>query len=179
MPDMEAFLKYMKNIKAIFAGLALVVAFSFAARAQDITFTSLDGAKVNLAADKGKVVVLAIGASWLPLSKNQAVAINKLAKKYGGKDVAFYFIATDSTNAKSKNYASDDVIRKFSQTNKLTVSVLRDSDGVTSIKQYKIDQMPAFVILDKEGKIVGTPFGGIDPDTDISAILSPKIDAIL
>ena len=169
----------MKNIKAIFAGLALVIAFSFAAKAQDITFTSLDGAKINLASDKGKVVVLAIGASWLPLSKNQAVAINKLAKNYAGKDVAFYFIATDSTNAKSKNYASDDVIRKFSQTNKLTVSVLRDSDGVTSIKQYKIDQMPSFVILDKEGKISGTPFGGIDPDTDISALLIPKIDAIL
>lgn len=169
----------MKNIKAIFAIFGLLVAFSFAARAQDITFTSLDGAKINLASEKGKVVVLAIGASWLPLSKNQAVAINKLAKKYSGKDVAFYFIATDSTSAKSKNYASDDVIRKFTQSNKLTVSVLRDSDGTTSIKQYKIDQMPAFVILDKEGKIVGTPFGGIDPDTDISAILSPKIDAIL
>lgn len=179
MPEVEAFLKYMKNIKAIFAVFGLLAAFSFVARAQDITFTSLDGAKVNLASDKGKIVVLAIGASWLPLSKSQAVAINKLAKKYSGKDVAFYFIATDSTSQKSKNYASDDVIRKFSQTNKLTVSVLRDSDGVTSIKQYKIDQMPAFVILDKEGKIVGAPFGGIDPDTDISVILSPKIDAIL
>jgi len=50
---------------------------------------------------------------------------------------------------------------------------------VTSIKQYKIDQMPAFVILDKEGKLAGTPFGGIDPKTDISGILSKRIDAIL
>ena len=169
----------MKHIKSIFAGLALVFAFSFAVSAQQITFTSLDGAKVDLASQKGKVVVLAIGASWLPLSKDQAVAINKLAKNYAGKDVAFYFIATDSTSAKSKNYASDDEIRKFSQTNKLTISILRDSDGVTSIKQYKIDQMPAFVILDKEGKLVGTPFGGIDPKTDISGILSKRIDAIL
>jgi thiol-disulfide isomerase/thioredoxin len=169
----------MKHIKSIFAGLALVFAFSFAVSAQQITFTSLDGAKVDLASQKGKVVVLAIGASWLPLSKDQAVAINKLAKNYAGKDVAFYFIATDSTSAKSKNYASDDEIRKFSQTNKLTISILRDSDGVTSIKQYKIDQMPAFVILDKEGKLAGTPFGGIDPKTDISGILSKRIDAIL
>src|SRR5215203_1381476 len=169
----------MKNIKAIFAVFGLLIAFSFAASAQNITFTSLDGAKVDVSSQKGKVVVLGIGASWLPLSKDQALAINKLSKKYAGKDVAFYFIATDSTSAKTKNYASDDAIRKFSQTNKLTISILRDSDGVTSIKQYKIDQMPAFVILDKEGKLAGAPFGGIDPETDISAILSKKIDAIL
>jgi thiol-disulfide isomerase/thioredoxin len=169
----------MKNIKSIFAVFGLLIAFSFAAAAQTITFTSLDGAKVDLASDKGKVVVLAIGASWLPLSKDQAVAINKLSKKYAGKDIAFYFITTDSTAAKSKNYASDDDIRKFGQANKLTISILRDSDGVLSKKQYKIDQMPAFIILDKEGKLAGTPFGGIDPDTDISVLLSKKIDAIL
>lgn len=169
----------MKHIKSILAVFGLLIAFSFAAAAQDITFTSLDGAKIDLASDKGKVVVLGIGASWLPLSKDQAVAINKLSKKYAGKDVAFYFISTDSTNPKSKNYASDDAIRKFGQTNKLTISILRDADGATSIKQYKIDQMPAFVILDKEGKLAGAPFGGIDPDTDISALLSKKIDAIL
>ena len=169
----------MKHIKSIFAVFGLLVAFSFAASAQNVTFTSLDGAKIDLSSEKGKVVVLGIGASWLPLSKDQATAINKLAKKYAGRDVAFYFIATDSTSAKSKNYASNEDIRKFSQTNKLTISILRDSDGVTSIKQYKLDQMPAFVILDKEGKLSGTPFGGIDPDTDISAILSKKIDGIL
>lgn len=169
----------MKNIKSILAVFGLLIAFSFAAHAQNVTFTSLDGAKVDLASEKGKVVVLAIGASWLPLSKNQAVAINKLSKKYAGKDVAFYFIATDSTAAKSKNYASDDSIRKFGQTNKLTITILRDSDGVLSKKQYKIDQMPAFIILDKEGKLSGTPFGGIDPDTDISGAISQKIDGIL
>jgi len=169
----------MKHIKSILAIFGLLVAFTFAANAQSITFTSLEGAKVDFSQDKGKVVVLAIGASWLPLSKDQAVAINKLSKKYAGKDVAFYFIATDSSAAKSKNYASDDVIRKFGQTNKLSITILRDSDGALSIKQYKIDQMPAFVILDKEGKISGAPFGGIDPDTDISALLSKRIDAIL
>jgi thiol-disulfide isomerase/thioredoxin len=169
----------MKHIKSILAVFGLLIAFSFAAQAQNITFTSLDGAKVDLSSQKGKIVVLGIGASWLPLSKDQAVAINKLAKKYAGRDVAFYFIATDSTSAKSKNYASDDAIRKFGQTNKLTITILRDSDGVTSIKQYKVDQMPAFVILDKDGKLAGAPFGGIDPETDIAATLSKKIDAIL
>ena len=169
----------MKNIKLLFLALSLVFAFVFSTSAQNITFTSLDGEKIDLASDKGKVVILAIGASWLPLSTNQAAAINKLARKYNGRDVAFYFIATDSSVVKSKNYASDDAIRKFAESNKLTISVLRDSDGGTTIKQYKVDQLPAFIILDKQGKLADGPFTGLDPKSDISIPLSEKIDKLL
>lgn len=169
----------MKNIKIIFAALSLVVAAVFTVSAQSVTFTSLGGEKIDLASQKGKVVVLAIGASWLPLSKDQATAINKLQRKYNGKDVAIYFIATDSASTKSKNYASDEEIQKFADTNKLTISILRDSDGTQSIKKYKIDQLPAFIILDKEGALADGPFTGIDPKTDISVLLSQKIDKLL
>lgn len=169
----------MKHIKSIFAVFGLLAALSLSAAAQDITFTSLDGAKIDLASDRGKVVVLAVGASWLPLSREQASAINKLAKKYAGRDVAFYFIATDSTAPKSKNFASDEDIRLFGQTNKLSVTILRDSEGALSVKQYKIDQMPAFIILDKEGRLAEPPFGGLNPKNDISLMISQKIDRIL
>lgn len=169
----------MKNIKIIFAALSLVIAAALGVSAQSVTFTSLGGEKIDLASQKGKVVVLAIGASWLPLSKDQATAINKLSRKYNGKEVAIYFIATDSASAKSKNYASDAEIKKFADANKLTISILRDSDGLQSVKKYKIDQLPAFIILDKEGVLADGPFTGIDPKTDISVLLSQKIDKIL
>ncbi|HEY0429138.1 MAG TPA: TlpA disulfide reductase family protein [Pyrinomonadaceae bacterium] len=169
----------MKNIKLLFLSLSLVFAFVFSASAQDVTFTSLGGEKIDLASEKGKVVVLAIGASWLPLSKNQATAINKLTRKYNGRDVAFYFIATDSTAQKSKNYASNEQIQKFAESNKLTISILRDSEGALSIKQYKVDQLPAFIILDKEGRLADGPFTGLDPNSDISIPLSAKIDKLL
>ena len=169
----------MKNIKLFLFSLLLAAAFAVGASAQSMTFTSIDGEKIDLASQKGKVVVLAIGASWLPLSKNQSAAINKLARKYNGRDVSFYFIATDSTSAKSKNYASNDDIKKFADTNKLTISILRDSDGVSTIKQYKVDQLPAFIVLDKSGNASGEPFTGIDPNSDISVPLSAKIDKLL
>lgn len=169
----------MKNIKSFLAILSFVFVFSLAALAQEITFTSVDGQKINVEAQKGKVVVLAIGAQWLPLSAQQAVYINKLAKKYNGRDVVFYFVSTDSTSAKSKNYASDDDIRKFATTNKLTVTILRDSEGAAILKRYKVDQVPSFVVLDKEGKAVGTPFSGLDPKSDISIPISQAIDKVL
>ncbi len=169
----------MKNIKLLLAIFGLIFAFTFSASAQSIIFTSIEGERIDLEAQKGKVVVLAIGAQWLPLSNQQAIYINKLAKKYAGSEVVFYFISADSTSPKSKNYASDEDLRKFAVTNKLTVSILRDSEGSTTLKRFKIDQLPSFVILDKTGKLATTPFSGIDPKGDISVKISQEIDKVL
>ena len=171
----------MKNIKSILTILGFVFVFSLAISAQAVTLTSLDGETVNVQGQKGKVVVLAIGASWLPLSNQQAVFINKLSKKYAGRDVVFYFITTDSTSVKSKNYADDATIRKFVSSNKLSVPVLRDSDGAITLKKFGIDQLPSFVILGKDGKPATESFVGIDvdPKTDIISAISREIDEIL
>ncbi len=92
----------------------------------------------------------------------------------------FYFISADSSSPKSKNYASDEDLRKFADTNKLTVSILRDSDGAVSLKKFNIDQLPSFVVLDKTGKVAST-FSGSDgdPKSDISVKISQEVDKIL
>jgi peroxiredoxin len=172
-------LKIMKNIKATLAMVSLLLAVAVSISAQNITFTSIEGEKIDLAAQKGNVVVLAIGANWLPLSTQQAESINKLAEKYAGKDVVFYFISTDSTNTKSKNFATNEEIRAFAKKNNLTVTVLRDSDGETSLKKFKIDQLPSFVILDQDGKLATEPFSGLDPEEDISKPISKEVDVLL
>jgi len=169
----------MKNIKSLLLIFSFIFALSLAALAQ--TLTALDGARVDVENHKDKVVVLAIGASWLPLSTQQAAITNKLAKKYAGRDVVVYFVATDSTAAKSKNYASDDELSSFVTRNKLTVPVLRDSDGAQTLKKYGVDQLPSFVILGKDGKPATEAFGGIgtDPKNDVSIPISQAIDRIL
>ncbi len=152
--------------------------FSAAAAAQTVLST-LDGGRVDLDNQRGKVVVLAVGAAWLPLSAKQADYTNALIKKYAGKDVVFYFVATDSTNAKSRNFKDTEDIRKFAALNKLGIPVLRDSDGAVTLRKYSIDQVPSFVILDRTGKQVGEPFGGIDPKFDVTIPISKAIDRIL
>src|SRR5436190_16911166 len=112
----------MKTLKRIISFFSLVIFFAAAGHAQT-TLTALDSSRVNVEAQKGKVVVLAIGASWLPLSGKQADYVNAVAKKYQGRDVVVYFVATDSTNSRSKNFASDDAIKSFVNTNKLGVTV--------------------------------------------------------
>ena len=167
----------MKNIKLLFAVLALVFTVSLNSSAQ--TLTSLDGEKINISNQTGKIVVLAIGASWLPLSKDQAGFTNKLAKKFAGRDVVIYFVATDSTSEKSKNFASNDELSAFVTRTKLTVPVLRDSEGAATLKKYGVDQIPSFVILGKDGKPVTEAFGGLDPKSDISIPISQAIEKIL
>lgn len=140
---------------------------------------SLNGGSVDVQAQKGKVVILAVGASWLPLSGKQADFTTALAKKYAGKNVAIYFVATDSTNPKSKNYASDDQIRQWASTNRLTVQILRDSDGTNVMRKFAVDQLPAFIVLEKNGSQSGAAFGGIDPNYDITVDISRKVDSLL
>ena len=173
----------MKNIKILFVILSLTLIFSTVSFGQDVTFSGLGGESVSLQSQKGKIVVLAVGATWLPLSKNQVAITNKLSKKYAGRDVIIYFVATDSTTAKSKNFASNDDVQAFATRNKLTASILRDSDGAATLKRFKIDQLPAFVIFDKEGKMVTEPFGGLTPtaeaENDLVLQISRRIDLLL
>lgn len=152
-----------------------------AAAFSQTVLTSLDGNRIDVQNQDGKVVVLAIGAAWLPLSGKQAEYTNALAKKYAGKNVAIYFVATDSTNAKSKNFADNATLRNFATTSKLNVPLLRDSDGVATLKKFKIDQVPTFIILDKNGNVAGEQFGGITTDAkyDVTAPIAKVIDRLL
>ncbi len=174
----SAFRKCMKTFRVISAILVTVLGAALAASAQT-NLTTLDGANVNVQGQSGKVVVLAIGASWLPLSEKQAEFTNLLAKKFAGRNVVVYFVVTDSTNPRSKNYAAGDHIRKFAANNKLNVAVLRDSDGAATLKKFKVEQVPSFVILDKSGKLAGEPFGGIDPKFDVTVRIAKVINELL
>jgi peroxiredoxin len=168
----------MRTIKGFISGLAVTIVMSAAASAQTV-LTATDGTTVNIEGQRGKVVVVAVGASWLPLSGKQAEYTNTLAKKYAGRDVAFYFVTTDSSKAGAKNFASDEKIRKFAFENKLGVPVLRDPDGLSVLRKFKVEQVPSFVILDKAGALVGEPFGGIDPKFDLTVSISRAIDKLL
>ena len=168
----------MRSIKSFISIFGLIVISAVTLSAQS-ALPSLDGGQIDLQGQRGKVVILAIGASWLPLSAKQAEYTNVLAKRYTGKNVVVYFVATDSTTPKSKNFASNADIEKFVAGHKLTARVLRDSDGTVTLKTFNVDQLPSFVILNKEGNMSGSPFGGIDPKFDITIPISKAVDKLL
>ena len=168
-----------KRVLAVLMTLLVsCVAFAQNPTRVDFSLRSIDGQTVTSNSLRGEVVVLAFGASWLPLSKTQLEGVRKLADEYSNRGVVVYWVSTESDDAKSKNYASDDQLRAFAQKYGLKVTVLRDPNGVIS-KKFGVDQLPSIVILDKEGSISGGPIGGLDPNGNLASQLASRLDKLL
>src|SRR5206468_7304573 len=144
----------------------------------EFSLRSVDGQTITSDSLKGEVVVLAFGASWLPLSRTQLQGVRKLADEYADRGVVVYWVSTESESSKSKNYASDEQLRAFAQKYGLHVTVLRDPDGGLA-KKLGADQLPSIVILDKQGNPVGEPIKGLDPEGNLAGQLAKQLDKIL
>jgi len=158
--------------------IAIAMTLSVSAWAQDradFSLRAIDGATVTSDSLRGQVVVLAFGASWLPLTRNQMEGVKKLADQYASRGVVAYWVSTDSENLKSKNFVADEELRGLAR--KYNVKVLRDPDGAMS-KKLGVDQLPSVVIIDKQGNISGTA-GGLDPNSDLAKQLATRLDKIL
>jgi peroxiredoxin len=164
-------------VAACALAMAMSVSLPLAAQNQAAEFSlrSVDGETVTSSSLRGEVVVLAFGASWLPLTKNQMEAVKKLADQYAGRGVAVYWVSTESESPKSKNYAADEQLRELGR--KYKVTVLRDPDGAVS-KKLGVDQLPSVVIIDKQGNVAAT-VGGMDPTADLAKQLAERLSKIL
>lgn len=174
----------LKNRKSLLAILLLVVLGSSLAFTQNrgeaqvaFSLNTIDGQTITSDSLRGEVVVLAFGASWLPLSKTQLQGVRKLADEYSDRGVVVYWVSTESEDPKSKNYATDAQLRAFADKYGLKVTVLRDPDGGTS-KKFGVDQLPSFVIIDKRG-VATEPIGGLDPNGNLANQLASRLDKVL
>ena len=175
---------FLTNRKPLLAIFLLVILGSSLAFTQgrsgapvDFSLRTIDGQTITSDILRGEVVVLAFGASWLPLSKAQLQGVRKLADEYSDQGLVVYWVSTESEDPKSKNFASDDQLRAFSAKYGLKVTVLRDPDGATS-KKFGVDQLPSFVIIDKGGA-ASEPIGGLDPNGNLANQLASRLDKVL
>jgi peroxiredoxin len=179
-------LKSRRSFGAAAISILLVTSFVFAMRVQraaattpvEFSLRSIDGQTVSSAEVRGEVVVLAFGATWLPITRKQVQGIRKLADTYSAHGVIVYWVSTDSEKPNSRNYASDEQLRAFARKYELNLTILRDPDGKVS-KQFGVDQIPAVVILDKQGEVYGEPINGLDPEGNLDDKLAKPLDELL
>lgn len=169
---------YLAAFMLVLVGLSLASAQKAQSGPVDFSMRSIDGQTVTSDSLRGEVVVLAFGASWLPLSRTQLQGIKKLADEYSDRGLVVYFVTTESEDPKSKNFASDQQLRGFAEKYGLKVTVLRDPDGQIS-KKLGIDQLPSLIILNKQGYVAGEPIRGFDPAGDLSRQLASRLRDIL
>jgi peroxiredoxin len=173
---------FLMNRKPLLAMFLMVVLGSSLALAQnrgpvEFSLRSIDGQTITSDSLRGEVVVLAFGASWLPLSKAQLQGVRKLADEYSDRGVVVYWVSTESEDPKSKNFASDEQLKAFSQKYGLKVTILRDPDGAVS-KKLGVDQLPSVVIIDKQGN-ASEPIGGLDPNGNLASQLASRLANLL
>jgi peroxiredoxin len=178
-------LMLLTNHKTFMAAFLMVLLGSSLAFAQNsrsgpagFSMRSVDGETITSQSLRGEVVVLAFGASWLPLSRTQLQGVRKLADEYSNRGVVVYWVSTESEDSKSKNFATDEQLKAFAQKYGLKVTVLRDPDGAVS-KKFGIDQLPSIIILDKQGNVFGEPISGLDPNGNLVGQLGSRLDKIL
>jgi peroxiredoxin len=165
----------------VFASVASAGGARVTAATESVNFNlrTVEGGSITSQMLRGDVVVLAFGATWLPLSRAQVQGVQRVADEFAARDVRVYWVSTDSDKPQSKNYATDDQLRAFARRNTLKIAILRDPDGeLFKTLGVERNQLPALVILDKEGNVSET-IGGLAPEGDLLQQLSPKLTKLL
>lgn len=118
-------------------------------RAETFTAKALDGSPVDLAALKGKVVLVTFWSTKCPICAAEVPKLNQLAAKYAGKDVVFLGLTADN-DEKVKQYLKKKAFNFTLLPNSLGILMKyadKDRDGNVSMGY------PAHFLINKAGEI--------------------------
>ncbi len=116
----------------------------------------LQGVMHNLDDYRGKVVLLQFWATYCTPCRKEMPSMNKMIKKMD--DVPFKILAVDMGETKAE-------VEKFVNEVKPEFTILMDESG-KSIADWRVFAAPSNFIIDPQGKIRYTLFGGVEWDSD-------------
>ena len=159
-PDPRAH-EYFNKFLAEFKGLEK------GAPSAPFNYPDVNGNMVSLESLKGKFVYIDLWATWCGPCKKEIPFLQKLEHEYAGKDVHFVSISSDKpedaekwkTMVKEKNMGG--------------IQLHANGDEEFA-KAYKVQGIPRFILLDKEGKIVE-----INAPRPSSEEIRPLLDQLL
>lgn len=105
----------------------------------------LEGKEVKLTDLTGKYVYIDIWATWCRPCRTEQPYLEKLIQKYEGKNIAFVSISTDHD---LKTW------EKFVKKEQLKGIQLYGGKGNSFIEAFVVRNIPRFILLDQEGKII-------------------------
>ena len=110
-------------------------------------YENFNGGTTSLDDFKGKVIYIDIWATWCLPCRGEIPALKELEKKFHGKDVAFVSISIDQNKDEWKEFVKSEDLKG--------VQLFAENAFESQfIQDYGIRQIPTFIIIDKEGKIV-------------------------
>ena len=110
-------------------------------------YENFNGGTTSLDDFKGKVTYIDIWATWCLPCRGEIPALKELENKFHGKDVAFVSISIDQNKDEWKEFVKSEDLKG--------VQLFAENAFESQfIQDYGIRQIPTFIIIDKEGKIV-------------------------
>ncbi len=122
-------------------------------KAPDFSLEGLNVKTVQLSALKGNVIFINFWATWCDPCKDEMPSMDALYQRYREKDFVLLAISVEERNPEPA--------RKFIQKHRYRLPVLLDPAGKT-LDLFEIHRLPATVIIDKKGRIVGRAIGPRD-----------------
>lgn len=124
------------------------------ARAPEIRFTDTAGAPLDLAAFKGKVVLLNYWATWCAPCVEEMPSLERLQTRLGGADFTVLAISVDRQGL--------DIVQPFlDRVGLRQLPIYLDRSGA-SMRAFGIRGLPTTMIIDREGNEVGRLEGMAD-----------------
>ncbi|MBJ7258228.1 MAG: TlpA family protein disulfide reductase [Chthoniobacterales bacterium] len=113
----------------------------------ELSFTAVDGKKVDLADLRGKVVLVDFWATWCPPCVEEVPQLVETYEKF--KDRGFEVVGISLDRDKG-------ALEKFTAENKMTWPQFFDGKGWDNelAKRFNIQSVPTMWLLDREGKLV-------------------------
>ncbi len=136
---------YYNNLKLIYnKRLALQTGMS----APDFTLPNNYDLPISLSDFKGNYVFVFVGSSLYPITKDIIIKINELKKNYEGKPIKFMTISLE-------NNKLDKWKLSLKEINSKTIDLYMEGEFSNPIaKQYMINALPQFWLIDDKGKII-------------------------
>ena len=115
---------------------------------------TLDGEKYTNDSVKGKVVLLQFWATWCPYCRREQPIVDSLHSEF--KDKGLVILAVDVGESKKK-------VRKYLDDSPRECPIVL-TDDTNLAAMFSATMLPVYVVIDREGKIVGTQRGAAGED---------------
>jgi len=119
------------------------------ARAPQFTAQTLDGETVTDTSLGGRTILLQFWATWCPHCRSDEAAVDNIERRFASQGLVV--LAVDEGESESK-------VRSYLEGHPRSCRIALDEEGALS-KQFGKHGIPYYVLIDREGRIVGTQNG--------------------
>ncbi|MFF0010829.1 TlpA family protein disulfide reductase [Streptomyces sp. NPDC005374] len=138
--------------------------------APDLSGKTVDGAQLDVADYKGKVVVLNMWGSWCAPCRAEAPNLEAVSKALKGKDVQFVGVNTRDTSVKNA--------RAFEKDMGITFPSLYDPTGKLMLRFKKgtlnPQAVPSTLVIDRDGKIAARSLAALS-ESKLRKMIDPVL----